>query len=116
MNLKNLIVCNLKQLYNILDEISLNLNLNIIHVNNENSLKNKIENMSNYLIITDRKYQNIDYQFILDFFPINIFKFTEKINTEFLKFQFNKQSNIKINDYDIDLNAREIIKKNVKLS
>jgi len=32
-----------------------------------------------------------------------------------LKFQFNKQSNIKINDYDIDLNAREIIKKNVKL-
>jgi len=115
MNLKNLIVCNLKQLYNILDEISLNLNLNIIHVNNENSLKNKIENMSNYLIITDRKYQNIDYQFILDFFPINIFKFTEKINTEFLKFQFNKQSNIKINDYDIDLNAREIIKKNVKL-
>ena len=60
MNLKNLIVCNLKQLYNILDEISLNLNLNIIHVNNENSLKNKIENMSNYLIITDRKHQNID--------------------------------------------------------
>ena len=115
MNLKNLIVCNLKQLYIILDEISPSLNFKIIHVNNDNSLRNKIENMSDYFVISDRKYQNIDYQFVLDIFPINIFKFIEKINTEFIKLQFNNQSNIKINDYDIDLNAREIIKKNVKL-
>ena len=115
MNLKNLIVCNLKQLYIILDEISPSLNFKIIYVNNDNSLRNKIENMSDYFVISDRKYQNIDYQFVLDIFPINIFKFIEKINTEFIKLQFNNQSNIKINDYDIDLNAREIIKKNVKL-
>ena len=115
MNLKNLIICNLKQIYNILDEISPSLNFKIIHVDNENSLRNKIENMSNYFVISDRKYQNIDYQFILDIFPINIFKFIEKINTEFMKLQFNNQSNIIIKDYNIDLNAREIIKKNIKL-
>ena len=115
MNLKNLIICNLKQLYIIIDEISPSLNFQIIYMNNENSLRNKIENMSNYLVISDRKYQNIDYQIVLDIFPINIFKLIEKINTEFMKLQFNNQSNIKINDYDIDLNAREIIKKNIKL-
>lgn len=115
MKIKNLIVYNLKTLFNILDEISLDLNFNIVYVNNENSFRNEIENMNNYLVITDKKNQNIDYQFILDCFPINIFKFTEKINTEFLKLQFSSQSNIKINDYEIDLNAREMIKKNVKL-
>jgi len=107
MNLKNLIVCNLKQLYIILDEISPSLNFKIIHVNNDNSLRNKIENMSDYFVISDRKYQNIDYQFVLDIFPINIFKFIEKINTEFIKLQFNNQSNIKINDYD-KLTEKEI--------
>lgn len=115
MKIKNLIVYNLKTLFNILDEISLDLNFNIVYVNNKNSFRNEIENMNNYLVITDKKNQNIDYQFILDYFPINIFKFTEKINTEFLKLQFSSQSNIKINDYEIDLNAREMIKKNVKL-
>lgn len=115
MDLKNLIICNFKQLHNILDEISLDLNFNIVQVNNEISLRNEIKNMRNYLIISNKLYQNIDYQFVLENLPINIFKFIEKINTEFLKLQFNNQSNIKINDYDIDLNAREIIKKNVKL-
>ena len=115
MDLKNLIFCNLKQLHNILDEISHDLNFNVVQVNDETSLRNKIKNMSNYLIITSKRYQNIDYQLVLENFPINIFKFIEKINTEFLKLQFNNQSHIKINNYDIDLNAREIIKKNVKL-
>ena len=35
----------------------------------------------------------------------------EKINIEFLKNQFNNQSQIKINNYIIDLNSREIIQK-----
>ena len=39
----------------------------------------------------------------------------EKINIEFIKIQFNSQSELKVNNYVIDLNSREIILKNKKL-
>ena len=39
----------------------------------------------------------------------------EKINIEFLRLQFNSQSHVKIKNYFIDLNSREIIKNNTKL-
>src|SRR6056300_279948 len=115
MSLKNLIIYNLEQLYNILNEVRHELNFKIIYVNEENFLKDEIKYINNYLIISDKKYPNIDNQFVLDNLPISIFKFNEKINTEFLKLQFNNQSKIKVNNYSIDLNSREIVKNNVKL-
>jgi DNA-binding response OmpR family regulator len=39
----------------------------------------------------------------------------EKINIQFLKLQFNNQSQIKINNYIIDLNSREMLIKDIKL-
>ena len=52
---------------------------------------------------------------MLDNLPINLFKLIEKINIEFLKLQFNNQSEVKVNNYTIDLNSREMITKNTKL-
>ena len=57
----------------------------------------------------------IDNQFVLDKGPINIFKLLEKINIEFLKLQFNSQSKVKVNNYIIDLNSREMLIKDNKL-
>ena len=51
-----------------------------------------VKNLNNYLIISNKKYSNINNQFVLDNLPINIFKLIEKINIEFLKLQFNNQS------------------------
>ena len=96
MSLKNLIIYNLEQFYNILNEVRHELNFKIIYVNEKNFLKDEIKYINNYLIISDKKYPNIDNQFVLDNLPINIFKFNEKINTEFLKLQFNNQSKIKV--------------------
>ena len=100
------------------EETNLDLNLNIIFAEDENSLNDKVKNLNNYLIITNKKYSNIANQFVLDNKPINIFKLIEKINIEFLKQQFNSQSEMKINNYIIDLNSREIIKNsnNLKLT
>ena len=42
-------------------------------------------------------------------------KFIEKLNIEFLKYQFNNQSEVNVGSYVIDLNSREIKSKNVKL-
>ena len=75
----------------------------------------KLKNLNNYLIITNKKYSDIDNQFVLDNTPINIFKLIEKINIEFLKLQFNSQSEVKVNNYIIDLNSREMLTNNTKL-
>ena len=115
MSTQNLIIYKFTSLYHILEEVGLDLNLNIIYANNDNSLKDKIKNINNYLIISNKKYADINNQFILDNVPINIFKLIEKINIEFLKIQFNSQSEIKVNKYTIDLNSREIFINDNKL-
>ncbi len=112
---QNLIIYKFSKLYHILEEIELDLNFKILFVDDENILNDTIKNLNNYLIITDRKYSNIINQFVLNDTPINISKFVEKINIEFLKLQFNIQSKLKINNYTIDLNSREMIMYNSKL-
>ena len=115
MNIQNLIIYKFTSLYHILEELSVDLNFNITFVDNESSLNDQVKNLNNYLIVTDKRYPKISSQFILDSVPINIFKLVEKINIEFLKLQFNSQSQIKVNNYNIDLNSREIFKENTKL-
>ena len=112
---QNLIIYNFNSLYQILEELSLDLNFNIICADDENSLNNKIQNINNYLIISSTKNFNIDNQIVLDNLPINISKLIEQINIQFLKLQFNNQSQVKINKYTINLNSREMIFNNTKL-
>jgi len=112
---QKLIIYKLKTLYNILEELSLDLNFNIISVDDEKSLKNEVENLNHYLIISYKIFSNIDNQFDLDNTPINIFQLIEKVNIEFLKIQFNSQSELKINNYFIDLNSRELFMNNIKV-
>ncbi len=111
----NLIIYKFNELYHILDELGLDLNFNILIADNENILNDKVKNLKNYLIITNREYPNIGHKFVLNNTPINIFKLVEKINIEFLKIQFNSQSEVKVNNYIIDLNSREMLAKNIKL-
>ena len=115
MSNQNLIIYKYNSLYHILEELDLDLNFNIFLADSETLLNEKIKNLNNYLIISNKKYLNIDRAFVLDENPINIFKLIEKINIEFLKLQFNSQSEVKFNDYRIDLNSRELIARNIKL-
>ena len=112
---QNLIIYKFTSLYHILEELGLDLNFNISFVDNENSLNDKIKNLNHYLITSNKKYLDIDTQFVLDNLPINIFKLVEKINIEFLKQQFNNQSEFQINKYTIDLNSRELLLNSLKL-
>ena len=115
MSIQNLIIYNFSSLYHILEEIGLDLNFNIISVDNENSLNEQVSNLNNYLVISNNRHLNISNQFVLDKIPINIFKLVEKINIEFLKIQFNSQSEVIVNKYIIDLNSREMLINNKKL-
>ena len=115
MSIQNLIIYKFISLYHILEELASELNFKITFVDSESSLKDEIKNLDNYLILSHKKYSNIDNELLLIDFPINIFKLVEKINIQFLKLQFNNQSEVKINNYIIDLNSREMLTKNTKL-
>jgi len=113
MNEQNLIIYKVNSLYQILTE--LNLNYKFFLADNENSLKDMIKNLKNFLILSNKKYSTFNNQIILDYEPISISKLLEKININFLKLQFNTQSKIKINDYTINLNSRVMQINDIKL-
>ena len=115
MSIQNLIIYKFTSLFNILEELDLNLNFKIIFIDNEYSLNESVKTLKNYLIISDKQYTNINNQFVLKNTPINILKLLETVNIEFLKIQFNNQSEVKVNNYIIDLNSREMLIKNNKL-
>ena len=115
MSTQNLIIYKFSTLYHIIEELGLDLNFKTSFADNEKSLKDKVKNHKNYLIISNKKYLNLDNYFVLENTPIKIFKLVEKINVEFLRLQFNSQSQVKIKNYTIDLNSREIILNQTKL-
>ena len=115
MSTQKLIIYKLKSLYYILEELNLDLNCKIIFVDDDNSLNDEVEKFHNYLIISNKKYLDVNNQFILNNMPINIYQLIEKINIQFLRIQFNNQSELNINNYTIDLNARELLMKSIKL-
>ena len=115
MSSQNLIIYKFPSLYHIIEELGLDLNFKTSFADNEKSLKDKVKNHKNYLIISNKKYLNLDNHFVLENTPIKILKLVEKINVEFLRLQFNSQSQVKIKNYTIDLNSREIIINNTKL-
>ena len=115
MNTQNLIIYQFTPLYEILRELDRDIHFNIIKISNEKSLMNEINNLNNYLIITKKEILNINNQLIFNQPPIKFFKLIEKLNVEFLKKQFNKQSQIKVNNYTINLNSREMLSNNLKL-
>jgi len=112
MNNQNLIIFNFKSLYLILKELEEHLNYKILESLNIKNLNDKIKSSKNYLIICQKKVNDIDNLFILDNLPIKISKLIEKINIQSLKFQFNEKSEFRIGQYKIDLNSRELISAN----
>jgi DNA-binding response OmpR family regulator len=112
MNNQNLIIFNFKSLYVILKELEKHLNFKIHESPNIENLNDNIKSSNNYLIITQKEVKNITNQFILNNIPIRISKLIEKINIQSLKFQFNEKSELKIAQYKMDLNSRELTKAN----
>ena len=115
MNKSNLIIYKQKTLYKILEELDQDLNFQIIEINNEKSLEQEIKKLHNFIIITKKQIFNLSYQMIIDEYPIKVSKLVEKINVELMKKNFEKQSQIIINNYTIDLNARELHSNTTKI-
>ena len=108
MNSRILIIYEYQILYQILNEISESLNFDIIQSNSKDLKELKYDLKNNYLIISKKKIEGIKNSLILENVPIKFEKLIEIINIKFLKNKFLDQSNIKIGEYDLDLNSRKI--------
>ena len=95
-------------LYDILYEISNELNFSVSKFLKKKLITIKITKDLNYLFLTNKEIPNFRNQIIINKFPINIFKLAERLNIEFLKLKFNEQSDIKIGNYIFNLNSREM--------
>ena len=113
MNNQKLIIYEFEELYKILLEINNDENL-IIKKASKNDISDFIS-QPNTLILTQKKISSLDNQIIFDGFPVPILKLLEKINTQFLKINFNKTSDIMIGSYKFNLNSREMSQSNLKL-
>ena len=111
MNSRILIIHEFQILYQILNEISEILNFEIIQSSNKNFKQLKYDSKNNYLIISKKKIEGIKNNLILENIPIKFEKLIEIINIKFLKNKFLDQSQIKIREYDLDLNSRKISRR-----
>ena len=108
MNITKIIFYDQKELYKIFKELNDFFNLNIQSVTNKNDLKLLIKDSNNFLIITNNLISNFKNQLIIDNKPLKIQKILEKINIEILKNNYSQKSNIKIGNYLLNINSREI--------
>jgi len=112
MNKQNLIIFKHNSFYDIMKELEENLNLKIFEAPNEKILNKIKDDLKNYLVITTKKIDNINNQFILDKTPAKLNKLIERFNIQFLKVNYIEKSELNIGKYKIDLNSRELISKN----
>ena len=115
MKNQSLIINDNNILYDILKEISDELNFSIHKYLKKDFVKNKLAEDLNYLVLTKKEIPEIRNQILINKFPLSIFKLIEKLNIEFLKLKFNNQSDIKIRNYSFNVNSREMKNQNYNL-
>ena len=105
-------------LFEILSEIKQNLNFDILQAKNDKEFSNiDKDSLGNYLIVTKKKNNHISSKncLSLEKFPMKINTLIEKLNINLLKQKYNFQNDIKLKEYKLDLNSREISLKNIIL-
>ena len=120
MNKKIIYILNSKTLYQIFDEIKNEFDFEIVFTKNMDYIKKNSkddQNLGNAIILAFKNRISIKEIFfsnnsiLLDDLPISLKNLLENINIFFLKSNFKVQSKFYINDYELNLNARTIIKK-----
>jgi len=115
MSSKILIIYEYQNLFDILSEISENLNFKIISCKKKEYEKIEFESKIDYLFLSQKEIEGINNILVLDNLPIKLENLLETINVNFLKSKFYNQSNIRIGKYNLDLNSRKISFENKKL-
>ena len=140
---QNINIVGVPILYNILEEIKENLSFKIENFTKPNDFlnfynKDKSENKNFFIITTisnkdffinkiklERKNifflcqknikADINHNYNVFKYPINIYNLIEKINIQLIKYKYSFQSKIRVKNYSLDLNSRTISIENKSL-
>ena len=117
---KNLCVVNSKILYEIFFEFKNYFPYKIIFKKSENLDNNDFISSDTIYLIDQSDIELISkFKFsqtlILKDLPLKIYDFITRMNVQFLRTNFVNKSNIKIKEYNLDLNSKIISKKNKQL-
>jgi hypothetical protein len=118
MIIQNVNIVNFNLLYDILDEVKVNLSFNIIKYENiKEFIRYEKKDLKNSLIITNTNNENINENnlLILNGPPISLLNLIELINISLIKIRFNSQSKINIKTYQLNLNSKFFSKGEKKL-
>ena len=140
---QNINIVGMPILYNILEEIKENLSFKIENFNkpddflnffNEDKLKNKnffiittisnkdffinkikLEKKNIFFLCHKNSKVDINHNYNVFKYPINIYNLIEKINIQLIKYKYSFQSKIRVKNYSLDLNSRTISIENKSL-
>ena len=140
---QNINIVGVPILYNILEEIKENLSFKIenftklddfLNFFNENKSENKdffiittisnkdffinkikLEKKNIFFLCQKNIKVDIDHNYNVFKYPINIYNLIEKINIQLIKYKYSFQSKIRVKNYSLDLNSRTISIENKSL-
>ena len=117
---QKLYIINLSNFYDIISELKEHIGYEISKFDNKEIFFDKYKSQSistenSILIVHEKEYdffvKNINEDQIIKFKPpINIFTFIENLNVRFIQKKYQDQSNVKVKDFFLDINSRELKK------
>ena len=122
---QKLYIINLSNFYDILDELKEHIGYEISKFDSKETFFGKNNNKSislenSILVVHEKEYdfflKNIKEDQIITFKPpVNIFTFIENLNVRFIQKKYQDQSNVKVKDFFLDINSRELKKDKLSL-
>ena len=120
------IIINIKPLYEILNEINNNFSYKLVYFNTkefDENFNKEDKKFDNSIFITTSEYiqklEKIGIKkekiLLINISPESIYKIIDKINVCLIQNKYNFQSNIKLKNYNLDINSKTVEYKNKKL-
>ena len=123
---QSVIIINIKPLYEILNEINNNFSYKLVHLNAkefDENFNKKDKQFDNSIFLTTNEYiqtlEKIRIKkekiLLINISPESIYKLIDRINVCLIQNKYDFQSNIKLKNYNLDINSKTVEYKNKKL-
>ena len=123
---QSVIIINIRPLYEILNEINNNFSYKLVHLNAkefDENFNKEDKQFDNSIFLTTNEYiqtlEKIRIKkekiLLINISPESIYKLIDRINVCLIQNKYDFQSNIKLKNYNLDINSKTVEYKNKKL-
>ena len=123
---QSVIIINIRPLYEILNEINNNFSYKLVHFNAkefDENFNKEDKQFDNSIFVTTNEYiqtlEKIRIKkekiLLINISPESIYKLIDRINVCLIQNKYDFQSNIKLKNYNLDINSKTVEYKNKKL-